>query len=1096
MKKYGSERLYFFFCSFLMCGMISIYNNGEDIMKKLNDRAFTMVELIAAIAIMAILMLIIIPSVFSIVEKNKKTTYLNDAKQLITMAKNQYESDPTIAEPTDSLCLVFRLKNLKKSGLEKGPNGGKYNGTYSYVTINYESGKYIYGVQLVEEYSTRGKNNYRGIAYTKQANLQKNSVEKITNSIDNYIDLSSLSVSTSCPNGLVFSDGSNEDDFNSNINDGDTLKVYYRVGSNVEEIGSEKGECTVQNSKKYCVVTLPSIKAKDGYSSVGWSRSKGSRSGDKNSIYLTKLNSVYYANAIDDLAPSIHLSKQEDQTYTKEKKIDVDLEDLGVGLNEGVVIKYGWSLSNNIEPENYVEVKPDYHEGTKKVTFQAEGSNLNGNYYLWVVPIRLQDLEGNENKKAIVSEGVFKYNITRPICKFTNINPLVVGDQETVLLTCIDNETDVISYDLSVNDLSLSSDDGKIVSVSAAREVANGYEYQVVVEGVGTGNFSLTLSNDKIQNNAGNMNEEVTSSEIAVSGKTYYVQYVLGDNMSGIDGGENSCTTSGKSLECEITLPTIKVNDGYFVDGWYLNDTKVGEDGKYKISGDVQLNAVVQLNEYIINYNYKENGGEVVEINPDSGIVDHEELGVAQESARIGKQIIKENEFRIKVTKSGWEFVGWNTNQDEVIGLDNFFITNMFHINADGTTSTPYQNGEEINLYPIFRKEKTANVYYYYKPGYELGKEVKGQCDGWQCHQEISCYLYNNALDEDVCNFVIPEDVGKSAPEGFNYVGLLSDSLGSWTADMEVLDPSSENSIEYTSANSVYYAVYHSNYLVNYIKEDTVDNIVDGNLDDVESSEPETDSEINTREEHNSSEGISNDHDSSISDGTGTGEEIDLGGETGGDEPSTSDDSGEDIKDNTTQVSVDVYLYYWTGYDQSYKINLPKIIPHRGHTNARWTEILDNEGTRGNIFAPEQEYTLTSSITTFSASAEDIEKPIWSIVSVEKDCNDLMITIQGGDTSGQVISNLDLDKLSLKIGGKENTQVSDTSLVSPPQLSEVIGGSIQHVLTIKNYNQTGEINVIISEKTLRDVAGNTSENTSLTYSDTEIYDLCEDDDSK
>lgn len=171
-----------------------------------------MIELIAAIAIMGVLMLVAIPSVFSITENNKKTTYLNDAKRLITAAKAEYKRDLTIPEPTTTLCLVFRLKDLDKTDLQTGPNRGKYNQTYSYVTINYdaETKKYTYGVQLLEEYEQNGVNNYRGIAYTKESNLTKASIQKTNVSTNSYTNLATLASASSqiCPGGLIYADGS------------------------------------------------------------------------------------------------------------------------------------------------------------------------------------------------------------------------------------------------------------------------------------------------------------------------------------------------------------------------------------------------------------------------------------------------------------------------------------------------------------------------------------------------------------------------------------------------------------------------------------------------------------------------------------------------------------------------------------------------------------------------------------------------------------------------------------------------------------------------------------------------------------------------
>ena len=91
-----------------------------------DERAFSLVELIAAITIMGILLLVAIPNITRSVEKNQKTTYVHDAQKLITVAKKRYKEDTTIAEPTTTRCLVFTLKDLELTDL-KGPNDGEYN---------------------------------------------------------------------------------------------------------------------------------------------------------------------------------------------------------------------------------------------------------------------------------------------------------------------------------------------------------------------------------------------------------------------------------------------------------------------------------------------------------------------------------------------------------------------------------------------------------------------------------------------------------------------------------------------------------------------------------------------------------------------------------------------------------------------------------------------------------------------------------------------------------------------------------------------------------------------------------------------------------
>ena len=59
-------------------------------MKK--NKGFTMVELLAAITILGIIMMIAVPNVLSIIDKNKKRTYVEDAKKIQSLAETYMES--------------------------------------------------------------------------------------------------------------------------------------------------------------------------------------------------------------------------------------------------------------------------------------------------------------------------------------------------------------------------------------------------------------------------------------------------------------------------------------------------------------------------------------------------------------------------------------------------------------------------------------------------------------------------------------------------------------------------------------------------------------------------------------------------------------------------------------------------------------------------------------------------------------------------------------------------------------------------------------------------------------------------------------------
>lgn len=116
-----------------------------------NEKGFTLVELLATMAILATLMLIAIPNVIGIVQRNKNKTYIEDAKKLETLASYKVRSNPTDLKPTSGTSYCFLLPFLDKSNeLSEPPNGGEYDKTKSYVIVKNNNGSLEYKVQLVE----------------------------------------------------------------------------------------------------------------------------------------------------------------------------------------------------------------------------------------------------------------------------------------------------------------------------------------------------------------------------------------------------------------------------------------------------------------------------------------------------------------------------------------------------------------------------------------------------------------------------------------------------------------------------------------------------------------------------------------------------------------------------------------------------------------------------------------------------------------------------------------------------------------------------------------------------------------------------------
>lgn len=122
----------------------------------MKQNGFTLVELLATLTILGIIMAIAVPNVMSILDRNKRTTYLEDAKKLVTQADYKFRMSQTIEKPGNGECVVFRMRSLDVSEIKKGPEGSLYDTTNSFVAIRYNGSAYEYGVMIYETNKKRG----------------------------------------------------------------------------------------------------------------------------------------------------------------------------------------------------------------------------------------------------------------------------------------------------------------------------------------------------------------------------------------------------------------------------------------------------------------------------------------------------------------------------------------------------------------------------------------------------------------------------------------------------------------------------------------------------------------------------------------------------------------------------------------------------------------------------------------------------------------------------------------------------------------------------------------------------------------------------
>ncbi len=142
-------------------------------MKKINEKAFTLIELIAVILILGVIMLIAIPNVLSTIERNKKEIYITDAKTMISEAEKKIRADVTIKKPDANGITVITLDRLNTGEVEESPYDTKYCKSKSFVAIiKNDKGELEFYAHLIACTDEECKNTAEdSVAYNRGINL-------------------------------------------------------------------------------------------------------------------------------------------------------------------------------------------------------------------------------------------------------------------------------------------------------------------------------------------------------------------------------------------------------------------------------------------------------------------------------------------------------------------------------------------------------------------------------------------------------------------------------------------------------------------------------------------------------------------------------------------------------------------------------------------------------------------------------------------------------------------------------------------------------------------------------------------------------------
>ncbi len=158
----------------------------------MKKNGFTLIELLATIMILSLIMVVAVPNVMSTIENNKRRTYVEDAKKMITLAEYRIRSDTTISTPDTNKCIIVTLSALDFTEFDDGPEGGDYDLSNSYVVIANSGGTYKYYATLSEKY---GSNKRKGVTNLSRDELNKQDALQKVSDMPSSISVPSGSLS-------------------------------------------------------------------------------------------------------------------------------------------------------------------------------------------------------------------------------------------------------------------------------------------------------------------------------------------------------------------------------------------------------------------------------------------------------------------------------------------------------------------------------------------------------------------------------------------------------------------------------------------------------------------------------------------------------------------------------------------------------------------------------------------------------------------------------------------------------------------------------------------------------------------------------------
>ena len=192
-----------------------------------------------------------------------------------------------------------------------------------------------------------------------------------------------------------------------------------------------------------------------------------------------------------------------------------------------------------------------------------------GTYYVW-----FKDSAGSTVNKSVA---VSKIDTTPPVCTFGNFEPSTIKNGETsvVELTCVDEEIDIKSSDITSSSITLNGSSVTLNSNIEKTRITNGFKYKLTVTGTSTdGDTSLSLKAGVVNNKAGLSNSTPSSTPtVKVQNLTSVAIPIQSGTLTYNSTSQTVTWSNYDSSKMTVSGTTSATNAGTYSATFTLKDT-------------------------------------------------------------------------------------------------------------------------------------------------------------------------------------------------------------------------------------------------------------------------------------------------------------------------------------------------------------------------------------------------------------------------------------------------------------------------------------------------------------------------------------------